>query len=267
MPSRLVGSLLAGSQPLGVILVVLAFVLSTFCIKPFSAIAGLGTEGEGVIEPSAVVAGVVGAALCMVELPNATAWRVCGRMCPCWVVRMRTCWERLLLPRRRDDTSCSPCTNGIAMTRRAGDGSTHFDDRSHAAPGTGDGQFLAVVAAGTDDDDGNEDTALVPATGPSPSDGDARLDHATTGTSPLGLLVAWLVLAGTAGIGIVITRYFEDVGISNFGYAAVDQVLLPFTTLPVLALACWSPKLALFLGEPTSQSSLLCCVPSEGVRL
>jgi hypothetical protein len=70
-------------------------------------------------------------------------------------------------------------------------------------------------------------------------------------TSPAAVAFAWGVLAVTAGIGIVCTTYFEqEAGLGMFGYAAIDQVLLPFTTLPLLALATVSPALATALGEP-----------------
>ena len=63
--------------------------------------------------------------------------------------------------------------------------------------------------------------------------------------------VAFLTLALTAGIGIVCTTYFEQrAELQMFGYAAVDQVLLPFTTLPFVALATRWHGLARFLGEP-----------------
>jgi len=105
-------------------------------------------------------------------------------------------------------------------------------------------------------DHDHEHVALVVTRHASPSTESLSLAHSTTGTSALGLAIAWVLLVVTAGIGIVITRYFELVGVSNFGYAAVDQCLLPFTTLPVLAVAVHSPWLSSLLGEPIEQGPL-----------
>lgn len=45
-------------------------------------------------------------------------------------------------------------------------------------------------------------------------------------------------------------RYFEEyAGLSSFGYAAVDQVMLPFTLMPVVYLANRYPTVALWLGD------------------
>lgn len=78
-------------------------------------------------------------------------------------------------------------------------------------------------------------------------------------TPAWAIALAWFVLAGTAAIGIVCTTVFEHrYRLTSFGYAAVDQVLLPFTTLPVTLLAVKLSWLADLLGEPAEGRDATC---------
>jgi hypothetical protein len=62
---------------------------------------------------------------------------------------------------------------------------------------------------------------------------------------------AYLVLAITTGIGVTMATYFQrSAGLNSFGYTAVDQVLLPFTTLPLAAALDASVRLRGLVGEP-----------------
>jgi hypothetical protein len=65
------------------------------------------------------------------------------------------------------------------------------------------------------------------------------------------VFVAFVVLALTAGTGIVFTRYFEErMGFNMFGYTAADQILLPASTVPLALVASAWPSLANAIGEP-----------------
>lgn len=67
----------------------------------------------------------------------------------------------------------------------------------------------------------------------------------------LGVAVAFFILALTTATGIVLATYFEQVWqVNSFGYTAIDQVLLPLTTLPLAALIDMSSRLRAMIGEP-----------------
>lgn len=64
--------------------------------------------------------------------------------------------------------------------------------------------------------------------------------------------IAFVLLALTTGIGIVVATYFEQSSahLSSFGYTAVDQVLLPLTTLPLAAFLDSFACSRRLVGEP-----------------
>ena len=61
-------------QPLGVVLVVLAFLVATFFIHPFSLAVGLTDETS--LDALSVVLAFFGAALCIIELPGPLAYKL-----------------------------------------------------------------------------------------------------------------------------------------------------------------------------------------------
>lgn len=202
-------------------------------------------------------------------------------------------------PRRSVDSSGS-ADGGDG--RRSGGGRRGGDQEESVQLITADGGSADIHAAGRSDD-GTASHHPVPI----PSHLESRLPWPTTPTprgfrlgdgsasSLFGVAVAFATLAVTAGMGIVITkygwlwlpccctcqlvsdalchcnrdRYFEEyAGLSSFGYAAVDQVMLPFTLMPVVYLANRYPTVALWLGDQPGPGThthtarwllLLCC--------
>ena len=161
-------------------------------------------------------------------------------------------------PRRSVDSSGS-ADGGDG--RRSGGGRRGGDQEESVQLITADGGSADIHAAGRSDDAGTASHHPVPI----PSHLESRLPWPTTPTprgfrlgdgsasSLFGVAVAFATLAVTAGMGIVITkygwlwlpcccaaiwflmpcvtathaRYFEEyAGLSSFGYAAVDQVML-----------------------------------------
>lgn len=65
------------------------------------------------------------------------------------------------------------------------------------------------------------------------------------------VLAAFAILAITTATGITLTTWMQArAGLSAFGYTAVDQVLLPFTTLPLVALLERVLCMRRLVGEP-----------------
>lgn len=200
-------------EPLGVVLVVLAFLVASFGVNPLSYVVGLPVSNH--LSALPVILGVVGTLLCLAELNKAQASAILHHL------------------------SCG------TFGQRLSAGYSHVSDRTPetgaaGSPG-GEGQIEM--------EDVRVDEANVSEIGWSSA---APADRARgKPMSFAGLGVAFLVLALTASSGIVITVYYErTAGINMFGYAAMDQMLLPVTTLPVVAAACHFPKLARLLGEP-----------------
>lgn len=143
------------------------------------------------------------------------------------------------------------------------------------APAGRDGEEVALVPSSSDDEDGDvaprsviaPGSAVVHASPPGGAGaaegpegrGSASALPVELSTPAWAIALAWFVLAGTAAIGIVCTTVFEHwYGLTSFGYAAVDQVLLPFTTLPVTLLAVKLSWLADLLGEPAEGRDATC---------
>ena len=121
-------------------------------------------------------------------------------------------------------------------TPRISNGATQYQPLS-----TGTAHIQVVPEAGAWGVD--EEYEVEPLAGPAPAR--AHKD------SKLMIVVSFAILALTAAIGIVITMYFEHTaGLNSFGYAGIDQIMLPITTLPVIAAACHWHSFAVLLGEP-----------------
>jgi hypothetical protein len=102
------------------------------------------------------------------------------------------------------------------------------------------------------DADGVAGATSPPPSPPAPAAADAALHMFTVG-------VAFLALALCTGVGVTITNVFQvQAGLNAFGYAAIDQVLLPVTTLPLAAVLDASPTLREALGEPRWSEAAVC---------
>lgn len=138
----------------------LAFVLSSFLIKPFSIIAGLGST-TGSIGAHAVVAGVAGALLCLVEFSPPRAWAPLRLINPTCYAGARDAWRRLLripeedvvLRRERFEPVAATADSQAPVTRRTARGrfrvfaATRFGCTMHALSFTrrnGGGGFHVV---------------------------------------------------------------------------------------------------------------------------
>lgn len=176
------------------------------------------------------VLAVGGAVLCLVDLPSAPAQRVDAAVMSLW-----GCGGQV--PAGSKPRAGSEREGGECGVRVATRGSRDEEAEPREV------QSLLDATLEEEEEEGGSSLGAV---APRGADAAVRIQ-----TSPLAVAVAWTVLAVTAGIGIVCTTYFEqEAGLGMFGYAAVDQVLLPFTTIPLLALASAWPVLATALGEP-----------------
>jgi len=73
------------------------------------------------------------------------------------------------------------------------------------------------------------------------------------------VLSAFALVAATTASGIVIATWLEARdGVRSFGYLALDQCLLPLTTLPLVALLGASPALRRLVGEPRWSAEAEC---------
>ncbi|CAE7893527.1 unnamed protein product, partial [Symbiodinium sp. KB8] len=211
-------------EPLGVILVVLAFLLASFFIDPFQQIVGMPPERT--LEAGAVVAAILGTLLCITELPAGAADQL-----------LSTAWWR--------GAVSSPCT---ALRALVGPTATGAYSRlgtppQGAAESRGDAHTTVNPSRSSSDEEGGLQPMEV--------EGSAAQLHAVSCAHTLTVAAAFAVLALTAGIGIVVTTYFESkAGLNMFGYAAIDQILLPVTSLPVAWALYQSPTLLRALGEP-----------------
>lgn len=216
-------------EPLGVIMVVLAFLLASFFIDPFQRIVGLPPENA--LDPGAVVAAIIGTLLCLAEvtvpagnlLLTGVWW---GQCCSA----PGEAWTALLAA---VTSTCPPSTEYASLTSPA-----PLTPPSSPPP---EAHTAAVLPS---------NGALAPmGMDGSPVHGSAPKSPAWRHTAAVA--AAFAILALTAGIGIVVTTYFEQrAGLNMFGYAAVDQVLLPFTSLPVAWLLYQFPAALAGIGEP-----------------
>ena len=173
---------------------------------------------------------MLGSFICLAELPAGLLVRADSYAGPAWRSRVDQWYRWLLLER---PALPAPTAEGL-QERPAG---------------------LAVSDAPAEGPQGStadeeERAGLLPAGAEpgAPAPAEVELKQ-----SPLALSVAWLILALTAGVGIVCTVVMErQMGIGAFGYAAMDQVLLPFTTLPLTIAAVRWPSVADWIGEPAA---------------
>jgi hypothetical protein len=72
----------------------------------------------------------------------------------------------------------------------------------------------------------------------------------------VAVLVAFGVCAFTTGVGVVLATWAgtDTVGLNSFGYTAVDQVLLPFTTIPLAWLIDSWGFARRIVGEPDADA-------------
>lgn len=183
------------------------------------------------LPPQACVLAVAGAVLCLVPVPAVLAGAdaaIVRALCPCRTAAVAD----LARGGRHQYSEVGREDSGDSLLDRADAGTVAAAPRKE--PAVAPGAAVEAPAA---------------AAQPPPPSSPAGLLRLRTPAWALAL--AWAVLAGTAAIGIVCTTYFEhSLGLSMFGYAAVDQVLLPFTTLPLTAAAVRVAWVADLIGEP-----------------
>ena len=214
-------------EPLGPLLVVLGFLCASFLVGPFESVVGL-PGGTG-LPADAVILGIIGALLCVIELPLSDANGCMARLLPCvsWAPRQYASFEAAGKPSTtKIDADALPA----AQSESPSDADTI---ESEAQP------VIDQPTSGTEA--GTEATE----TKASQSHPPRNWLHA------LWIAAAFAVLALTSAIGIVFMTYYETVaGLSSFGYAAVDSGFLPLTMLPLAALIDMSPYLRGWIGEP-----------------
>jgi len=231
-------------EPMGPLLVVLAFLAATFAVVPLQRAIGMAAAGS--LTPGVVVLGVAGALTCAIDLPRPLADAAAAACCR---------RGRHVLP---DEPSSPPVedTPATSAPTAAGDGD--------GGDGEGDGIALVTVRGSASRYAVVNAAATVPsattessgADGNSNDDAGQSVEAAAAAASvpprPTALgAVAFFVLAATTAIGITLATYFETAyGMNSFGYTAVDQVLLPFTMLPLAALIDSTRLLRRAVGEP-----------------
>ena len=168
-------------EPLGAVLIVVAFLVAALCVDPLQVALGLPTEHS--LSWPAVICGALGALACTLDVSPATSAAVC-RIVPPFLRR------RLPAPVLGDETgTATPSTTAAADT---------------VAP-----------------------------------------------TSALATAGALAVLAACTAAGVTFMPVAESrAGLNALGYTALDQVLLPLTTLPLVAALASSPAACAMVGEP-----------------
>lgn len=245
-------------EPLGVILVVLAFLVASFFIDPFQQLVGLPKEHA--LDAGAVVSAVLGTLLCLAQLSLPVAH----------AVLTRNFWAGFV---RAPAAACAQLCEGSSSSvggLRGGspDSATAYAALTPPSPipskadrGAVQTQAEHDFASNGTQDQGEQDSSIelrpmLMEDPPQEADGGGAASSrmpASGAVHTLGVLAAFGVLALTAGIGIVITTYFEKrAGLNMFGYAAIDQVLLPVTSLPIAWLLYQWPAALHLLGEPAA---------------
>jgi hypothetical protein len=280
-------------EPFGAILLVLAFLFASFLVSPFQVLVGL--PGGSTIPPVAIVLGVAGALLCVMETPLEKAQRLWDSAISHLPASWRhSAWARSFgapAPvaggqphfrpleaelaekwRAKPVSTPSACarftsapSHAPAVDERAPLMATSSDGVSgaHADVATRTRRHASEAAPAGLDGCGGPDYVVGTAAAAKDAqhagrrcwcDGCVQPGCAHTAEPWLhagSVLVAFGVLAVTTGIGITLTNWMQErAGLSSFGYTAVDQVLLPFTTLPLVALlerVLWLRRL---VGEP-----------------
>eukprot|EP01138_Halocafeteria_seosinensis_P014676 gb/GECG01014981.1/.p1 GENE.gb/GECG01014981.1/~~gb/GECG01014981.1/.p1 ORF type:complete len:444 (+),score=24.70 gb/GECG01014981.1/:1-1332(+) len=228
-------------EPLGVVMVVLAFLVASFFINPFSAIVGLKQPND--IDALSVFLGIAGALACLLDVPLQYANKiVVGRLPETVSSRGSSDSEELLI--NSEDGHVDEDTIDE-------DGSLGYDDTDRDRTKRLSRTRPSSAAISTTNQTDTETSFSQDS--PQKEEERGGSDKPKI-TSLWAVATAFAILAFTAGIGIVITDYFEKRrGLNMFGYAAVDQVLLPFTTLPVLWLCNRYSTLRRVVGEPAGE--------------
>ena len=205
-------------EPVGLLLLVMAALSSTFLVAPFESLAGLAASAPA--PPLSIALGVVGAIVCTLErTPKAAG------------------------------------ANASADARRRGDGASTPESmdslRGSSAPGRspgGDGPSSSAVHVRhnpnmDDGDDDENDPILIAdaASGARAPIGDADATPASgCGSWARGALVLCMValLAVVYAWYFVLMRFYDErCSVNLWGYNAVDQGLLPLYLWPAIALA------------------------------
>jgi len=235
-------------EPLGVILVVLAFLVASFFIDPFQQLVGLPKEHA--LDAGAVISAVLGTLLCLAQFSLPVAQQLATK----------AFWASLV---RSPRTTCmKTCTAADEAVATGGGGSPDsalayapLGAQTHTVHDTDEHPATIMRDSSDMQEQGTVGVELRPmlledARGAERPEGPPAQRGVFAGHT-LGLLLAFSVLALTAGIGIVITTYFEKrAGLNMFGYAAIDQILLPVTSLPIAWLLYQWPSALRVLGEP-----------------
>jgi hypothetical protein len=274
-------------QPLGAVLVVLAFLFASFLVDPFQRVVGLTAASS--LRPEAVVFGVLGSLLCSWDVPPRWCAQLAAAVLGQCPIRLASRLACLCPPpahaspggKKPAHPASSPAaSDGCDVEEVAGETAVAaFSDAGAAGAGSGgalgaEGEQQALLGSPQlVSGHGRHRVAhpLAPtASSPSssgaltPSQGGAG-DGTGSGSTPpagpqppcalvshaLGVAAAYVVLAITTGIGVTMATYFEQTaGLTSFGYTAIDQVLLPFTTVPLAAVLDASVRLRAMVGEP-----------------
>lgn len=225
-------------EPAGAVLVVLAFLFASFLVNPFQKLFGVD-EGS-TLTAGPVVVGAIGALLCVLEIPLQYASAICGK-----VLNLLPCL---------DNNTCRQY--GQNMGANLARSSSRLPRKQSEEPSP-----LVAVATGEDVTAPASETAPLIVAGmiAAPRSLFSCLGH---WAHDAGVLIAFVVLALTTAVGISLTTFMQaKAGLTSAGYTAVDQVLLPFTTLPMVAAINRFAFCRRVIGEP-AWSSESECAPS-----
>ena len=209
-------------EPLGSLLIVLAFLSGSFLVDPLlqlldsSSSDATASTASSNVKASLILLSIVGSAMCAVDVPLRTSEAVFS------CITGRRWWRELVVPRGGYVGIASPPHQQQQASLDSS--SVDYDEHVH---------------------DGEEGGAS-----PSHPSAASASSSFSCGRAPC-VALAFAVLAGTTGVGVVFATFSElYANLTPFGYTAVDQLLLPLTTLPLAAFLgafYWTRNL---IGEP-----------------
>lgn len=216
-----IGEVMLYQHPLGLVLLVMSSLVSSFVITPFEALFGIREASVG---PVIVALGIIGAVACVFEVPLTDAQRRST---------LRAMYAGFARACRR-----GACVRGAVGEPDGGDVPVLSDDDitatqhqssavAPATPGSDAGPYSALDDADADATAGAAgDATPYPARQP-------LLQRIARHTLAVG--APFLALATVYSTWFVSQKVFNDQFRTNaFGYTALDQVLNPFFLLPVL---------------------------------
>ncbi|RYG56799.1 hypothetical protein EON66_01990 [archaeon] len=275
-------------EPFGAVLVVLAFLFGTFLVDPFQRLVGMPTSshltpGAVVLGVTGTLLCIFELSLRNADRTSGAILRSIAATLRCCAPRVAGTLRRqatALSDALPQAASISTATGGCYQAAAEQAPSLVHADKLFA-DGAYSVEVMGVNAEGSGERSDIVDeslplvreqsisggaTAMHPASSNAPVrqrtasalststlDSPPTVDAAASASAcmhSVSILVAFCVLFITTAIGIVVATYYDvHGGLSSFGYTAIDQCLLPFTTLPLTLMLVSIPRLRSWLGE------------------